>query len=102
MNQVFIPSRPVSVLSQGGINQGQASSLFQTMLPYVNGFLTVLAAILFVYTVISFGRVAYQMITNPEDPHIKSVLVDTVRNVVIAWVVLVVAFSASRVIVGFF
>lgn len=84
----------------GGVDQGKAQELFQQMQPFVNGFLTVLAAILVVYTVIAFGRVGYQYMTNPDDPQIRTLLVDTVRNVVIGWVIVVVAVAAARIISG--
>lgn len=83
-----------------GFDQGRAADLFKDMEPFVNGFLTVLAALLVVYTVIAFGRVGYQYMTNSDDPNIRTLLVDTVRNVVIGWVILVVAVAAARIISG--
>ncbi|PTQ56250.1 MAG: hypothetical protein BSOLF_0527 [Candidatus Carbobacillus altaicus] len=83
-----------------GIDQGRAQGLFQQMMPFVNGFMTVIAAILVVYTIIAFARVGYQYMTQPDDPNIKMILVDTVRNVVIGWVIVVVAVAAARIVSG--
>jgi len=83
-----------------GIDQGKAQGLFQQMMPFVNGFITVIAAILVVYTVIAFGRVGYQYLTQPDDPNAKTLLVDTIRNVVIGWVIVVVAVAAAKIISG--